>query len=111
MVGANGRKITYGIKHFIVDKVEDLSKLKGYVLKPGCTAYITGSSKTYMLNNKFKWVEVKNLGSGGSGGNTPGDDDYDGGSIDGTDPDDSINGGGPEDEEYDGGSIDGTDPT
>lgn len=51
----------------------------------------------------MKWVEIKRAG----GGNVnPDDGDYDGGSIDGTDPGGSTDGDG----YYDGGSIDGTDP-
>ena len=114
MIRANGRKVAYGIKHFDIDTIDDLSKLNSYVLKPGCTAFVIDTSKSYILNNKFKWVEVKKLGtSGGSpgGGGSSGDDDYDGGSIDGTDPGGgSLDGDQSGDDYYDGGSIDGTDP-
>lgn len=109
MIRANGRKIAYGIKHFEVDTFDDLSKLKSYILKPGCTAFVIDTSKSYILNSKFKWIEVKKLVGSGStgGGGSSGDEDYDGGSIDGTDPDGSPDWSEPE---YDGGSIDGTDP-
>ena len=113
MIRANGRKIAYGVKHFVLDTFDDFSKLEGYVLKPSCTAFVINTSKSYILNSKFKWIEVKKLGgsSSGGGGNNSGDEDYDGGSIDGTDPDGSIDGELPgENPEYDGGSIDGTDP-
>lgn len=113
MIRANGRKIAYGVKHFVLDTFDDFSKLEGYVLKPSCTAFVIDTSKSYILNSKFKWVEVKKLGGGSSsgGGGSSGDEDYDGGSIDGTDPDGSIDGELPEgNPEYDGGSIDGTDP-
>lgn len=106
MIRANGRKITYGIKHFNLDTKNDFSKLNQYVLVPGCTAFVIDTSTKYVLNNKMKWVEVKKYNGSSSGGGNSGDEDYDGGSIDGTDPDNSTN----EDGEYDGGSIDGTDP-
>ena len=111
-LGANGRKVAYGIKHFNLDSFDDLKKIKGYVLKPGCTAFVIETSKRYILNSKFKWVEVKNLGGGSSGGSNDGDidndeyPDYDGGNIDGSDPNEGD--GYPD---YDGGSIDGSDPT
>ena len=103
MIRANGRKVAYGIKHFNLDTFDDFSKLNGYVLVPGCTAFVIDTSTRYILNSEMKWVEIKRAG----GGNVnPDDGDYDGGSIDGTDPGGSTDGDG----YYDGGSIDGTDP-
>lgn len=104
MIRANGRKIAYGIKHFNLDTENDFSKLNGYVLVPGCTAFVIETSTRYILNSKMEWVEIKKYNGGASGGGGSIDGDYDGGSIDGTDPEGSFDG------EYDGGSIDGTDP-
>ena len=118
-IGANGNKIAYGIKHFNVDELEDLEQLNVYNLKPGSTAFVIHTSVMYMLDSDYKWIKTT-LGQGGSGGGggTEGDGsdsdgdldngetnppEYDGGSIDGTDPDDTEG-------NYDGGSIDNTDP-
>ena len=131
-IGANGNKIAYGIKHFNVDELTDLEQLNVYNLKPGSTAFVIHTSIMYMLDSDYKWVETT-LGQGGSGsggGSGDGSDndgdldngetgepEYDGGSIDGTDPDDSegnYNGGSIDNtdpEHYDAGSIDDTDPT
>ena len=133
-IGANGNKIAYGIKHFNVDEFKELEGVNVYNLKPGSTAFIIHTSKMYMLDSDYKWIETTlatggGSGSGGSGGGNDSDNDgdldngetstpeYDGGSIDGTDPDDSegnYNGGSIDNtdpEAYDAGSIDGTDPT
>ena len=90
---SNRNQVVYGIQHFILDTVSDLEEMKKkQSLKPGSTLFIIETSKYYMLNGKKAWVEINpnsiggssNSGSG-SGGST-GDEIYDGGSIDGTDP-------------------------
>lgn len=124
-IGANGNKIAYGIKHFNIDEFEELEGINVYNLKPGSTAFIIHTSKVYMLDSDYKWIETT-LGTGGGSGSNSGTGDsgnggndsdndgdldngetgtpeYDGGSIDGTDPDDTTG-------NWDGGSIDGTDP-
>lgn len=108
-VRANSRRIAYGVKQYTVDEEADLGKIILSTASPGSIAFVLETSTKYILNNKKKWVKVKSSssGSGGSGGSSGGDGDYDGGSIDGTDPEDSID---KENPEYDGGSIDGTDP-
>ena len=116
-IGANGNKIAYGIKHFNVDEFEELEGVNVYNLKPGSTAFIIHTSKMYMLDSDYKWIETTLATGGGSGSGGSGIPEYDGGSIDGTDPDDSegnYNGGSIDNtdpETYDAGSIDGTDPT
>ena len=57
MIRANGRKIAYGVKHFVLDTFDDFSKLEGYVLKPGCTAFVIDTSKSYILNSKQRFLE------------------------------------------------------
>lgn len=110
-VRANSRRIAYGVKQYTVDEEADLEKIILSTASPGSIAFVLETSTKYVLNNKKEWVKVKSSssgsGNGGSGGSSGGDGDYDGGSIDGTDPDDPID---KEDPEYDGGSIDGTDP-
>lgn len=110
-VRANSRRIAYGVKQYTVDEEADLEKIVLSTTSPGSIAFVLETSTKYVLNNKRKWVKIKSSSggssNGGGGGSSGGDGDYDGGSIDGTDPDDSIDN---ENPEYDGGSIDGTDP-
>ena len=87
-IGANGNKITYGIKHYILDTEEDLDLLPSNKESMGTTCFIIENSKYYMVNGKLEWVEIKpyngSLGgnNGGSGG-VEGDKEiiYDGGQI------------------------------
>ena len=110
-VRANSRRIAYGVKQYTVDEEADLEKIVLSTTSPGSIAFVLETSTKNVLNNKKEWVKIKSSssgsGSGNGGGSSGGDGDYDGGSIDGTDPDDSIDEVNPE---YDGGSIDGTDP-
>lgn len=97
-IGSNGNRIAYGIKHFNLDEVVDLADLNKATLTPGSTVFIISTSKYYMLNGQKKWVEINpfSLSSGGSGSNSgsgsgggsgdTGNNNYDGGSIDGSDP-------------------------
>lgn len=120
----NSNKLAYGLKHYILDEYTDFEELKLRYLKPGSTAFVIATSKNYILNTEYEWIEIKTAvvsGGTGSGGNDGADDDgnvdgggsgdgsgendYDGGSIDGSDP---VDGDGYAD--YDGGSIDGSDP-
>ena len=34
---------------------------------PGSTAFVVATSQTFMLNNKYQWVEIIGSGSGGMG--------------------------------------------
>lgn len=99
-IGANGKRISYGIKHYNLDTEEDLKKLPVNADLMGCTAFVIETSKYYMLNSSFVWVEIRPFGSGsGSGGGTGGDIIYDGDIIvpeDQEPPDDVI---------YEGGEI------
>lgn len=89
-IGANGEKITYGIKHYNVDTEEDKQTiLKSSKKKMGCTCYVINTAKYYMLNSDQQWVEMPMPSSGGSSGgggsDTPIDPNntyiYDGGLI------------------------------
>lgn len=113
-VRANSRRIAYGVKQYTVDEEADLKRIVLSTASPGSIAFVLETSTKYILNNRKKWIKVRS--SSGSGGSSS-DEDYDGGSIDGTDPEDEYDGGSidgtdPEDvPTYDGGSIDGTDPS
>lgn len=90
-IGANGSKIAYGIKHYILDEMVDLADIDKRSLTVGSTAFVIKTSQYFMLNGERKWKEINpyGLGSGSGGGDTPTpspDEDYDGGSIDGSDP-------------------------
>lgn len=89
-IRANGNKLAYGIKHFVLDDRQDLDKINVYELPAGCTAFIIHTSKKYMLDSNYKWYEIKpsvdtgdgsDDGGGGSGGDTSDDIVYEGGVI------------------------------
>lgn len=102
-VHANGNRVQYGIKHFILDTIDDLTGLNKELLTPGSTIFIINTSKYFMLNGKKNWVEINPYGMGNSSNNGSGDNNGgSGGDNDGSNPDDELN--------YDGGSIDGSDP-
>lgn len=70
---ANGSTFNM-VKKFVIDSFNEIYDIDTSQLSPGSTAFDIGSSKTYMLNNKKQWIEIKT--GEGSGGGT----DYDGGS-------------------------------
>ena len=88
-IGANGNKISYGIKHYNMDTTEDLINFPRHLEQMGCTCFVISTSKYYMLNSKLEWVEINPYGSGnnpggGGGGDTPGEGEhvvYDGGDV------------------------------
>ena len=95
-IGANGERIAYGIKHYNLDTEEDLQKLPVENEYMGSTCFVISTSKYYMLNSDYEWIQItpfgtttgSGSGSGGgggggdSGGNTPSEDIiYEGGTI------------------------------
>ena len=93
-IGANGNKITYGIKHYILDTEADFSSLPSSKESMGTTCFVIENSKWYMVNGALKWIEIKNFGnSSGDNGSGDGDDNDENPSI----PDEEI--------VYDGGDI------
>lgn len=91
-IGANGERISYGIKHYNLDSEDDLQNLPTNNEFMGCTCFVISTSKYYMLNSDRKWVQItpfgkttgSGSGSGGSGGDsddTPEDVVYEGGII------------------------------
>ena len=105
-IGANGNKITYGIKHYNVDTEDDRLAIHVFNLTPGTTAFVIENSKYYMLNGSRKWVEITPFGKGSSssGGQDGGDidDNPDGDGPNTPNPPDS----GDDDGIYDGGDLD-----
>lgn len=88
-IGANGKRIAYGIKHYNLDTEADLEAMPTTAEYMGCTAFVIETSKYYMLNSDRKWIEITPFGkatsSSGGGGEgedpTPDDVIYDGGKI------------------------------
>lgn len=85
-IRANSRRIAYGVKQYTVDEEADLEKIVLSTTSPGSIAFVLETSTKYVLNNKKEWVKAKSSSGGSGGGSSGGDGDYDGGSIDSTDP-------------------------
>ena len=69
MMGANGQKIAYGIKHYNLDDENDLKALPVDFEVMGCTAFVISTSKYYMLNSSKEWIQISPYGNmTGSGG-------------------------------------------
>lgn len=90
-IGANGKQIAYGIKHYNLDTEADLQDLQKRNELMGSTCFVISTSKYYMLNSEKKWIEITPFGksvSSSNGGTTPPDEDesnddiiYEGGII------------------------------
>lgn len=76
-IGANGNKITYGIKHYNLDDETDLQRLPVADEYMGCTCFVISTSKYYMLNSKKEWVEINPYGNTASTGGSSGGDSSD----------------------------------
>ena len=60
----NSGKISYGIKRYLCDTLEDLPYSEnGEVIIPGSKAYVISEKKTYMMGSDEEWHEI-NEGSG-----------------------------------------------
>lgn len=60
----NSGKISYGIKRYLCDTLEDLPYSEnGEVVIPGSKAYVISEKKTYMMGSDEEWHEI-NEGSG-----------------------------------------------
>lgn len=80
---ANGTTFNM-VKKFVIDSFNEIYDIDISQVSPGSTAFDISSSKTYMLNNKKQWIEIKVTTSGGTeggGGSTPGEIIYEGGVI------------------------------
>lgn len=83
-IGANGTKIAYGVKHYNLDTIDDLKNLPARGQIMGTTCFIINTSKYYIVNGNYEWVEISPFGSASSsGGGDPSNKDiiYDGGTI------------------------------
>ncbi len=62
----NSGKISYGIKRYLCDTLEDLPYSEnGEVVIPGSKAYVISEKKTYMMGSDEEWHEIDE-GSGGA---------------------------------------------
>ena len=68
MIGANGDRITYGIKHYNVDTETDLAKINTNQEIMGTTAFIIETSTYYMLNGSKIWKQINPYGNSSSTG-------------------------------------------
>ena len=81
-IGANGEKIAYGVKHFNLDTNDDLQKMPKNDLYMGSTVFVISTSKYYMLNGNYEWIEISPFGSSSSGGGgNEGDSDVPSGDV------------------------------
>lgn len=48
--------ISYGIKEFICDTIEELNNLPSCSM--GSTAFVISSAEVYMLSGKKEWVKI-----------------------------------------------------
>lgn len=72
-IGANGKRIAYGIKHYNLDTEADLEKLPRHGNYMGCTCFVISTSKYYMLNSSLEWIEISPFGTGSTTGGGGGD--------------------------------------
>jgi len=81
-IGANGDKITYGIKHYNVDTKAELAQLDTKYEVMGTTAFVIENSKYYMLNGSKIWKQIDPYGGSGSFNPEEGDEIvYEGGGV------------------------------
>ena len=91
-INANNGKISYGVKHYILDTQDDVKNLSHKTAATGSTAFVIDTSKYYMLNSNNEWIETNPYGKevvyeGGSlDENTSDDNDksevvYEGGTV------------------------------
>lgn len=87
MITIQAKGKVYGVKHFVLDAVEDFNLLRKDLLFMGSTAYVISTGEKYIVNGNREWVLMPNSSSGGSGGDSGGDGEtidtiiYDGGEV------------------------------
>lgn len=73
-IGSNSGRKAYGIKHYNVNTESDILKIPVNTNKIGSTCFVIDSSKYYMLNSKFQWIEIFPFGTSSSSGDSSGPD-------------------------------------
>lgn len=74
IVRSNG-DMAHDITEFIVDSVEDIKTLPGYV-SMGSKVYVIDSGELYIKNGKNEWKYVPTTNGSGSGSGPGSDDSY-----------------------------------
>ena len=94
-----------GVKDFVCDKKDELSKINLRTTLMGSTCFVVEEDAMYILNGSGKWVAVSNYMGGGSGSGSGSED----GSGSDTEPSDTIPSDTPIDEDntyiWDGGEV------
>ena len=59
-----------GVKDFVCDKKDELSKINLRKTLMGSSCFVIEEDANYILNGSGEWVTVSNYGAGGSGSNS-----------------------------------------
>lgn len=57
-----------GVKRYVCDKSDELSKIDLRTTRMGSTCFIIEEDANYILNGEGKWIAVKNAGGGSGSG-------------------------------------------
>lgn len=76
-----------GVKRYVCDTKDELSKIDLRTTRMGSTCYVIKTKETYILSGEWKWVLMRNASGSGSGGGSSDEGGSDGGQDGGeTDP-------------------------
>lgn len=86
MIAIQSKGKPYGVKHYVVDVLEDLNLIRLDLTAMGSTAYVISTGDKYIVSGNNTWVLIPKPGgnsSGGDGGDKPTADTivYDGGEV------------------------------
>ncbi len=85
MVTIQAKGKVYGVKHFVMDTVDDFNLLRKDLLFMGSTAYVISTGETYIVDGSHNWVLAPNsnssAGGGSEGGSNGGGNNPTGGTI------------------------------
>jgi len=84
MVSIVRNELQTGVKRYVSDKQDEISKIDLRTTRMGSTCFVIENNTNYILNGDGKWVALKSSGSSSEGGSGEGG----GGSS--TDPSDEI---------------------
>lgn len=78
---SNSGTKAYGVKSFIVDRLEDISTIPTQNLEMGSECFVISSSQSYMLNSDKQWVAVTKPNNNNDDSSTPQIIIYEGGIV------------------------------
>ena len=100
MVSIVRNELQTGVKRYVSDKQDEISKIDLRTTRMGSTCFVIENNTNYILNGDGKWVALKSSGSNSGGGSSEGSS---------TDPSDEIPSDTPIDENntyiWDGGEV------